>query len=448
MWLKCICIPAASVLLLLQSTAAAAIGLQEAYELALKNDPQFRAALHERDAGKEAEAIGRAGLLPTLSASYGRNKNTGDVTSQNFLGQPVTSPRDYTSETAVVSLRQPVFNLESLARYRQGQAQANFSDAQFSGRARDLLLRLVSAYVQVLYAQDQLSLITAQRDTFLEQKQVNDRMFLKGEGTRTEMLETQSKLDLAEAQLIEARDNQVNALSALSAIVGKEVQHLDGLAESFRIAPLQPGSFEEWKKLALEYNAEISAQRYAIESAKEEINKNRAGHMPRLDMVASINKSSSESLATFNQESNVRSVGLQLNVPLYSGGYVSAVTRQAVANHERAKAELDAKTDKVLLELRKQYAVASSSVAKVDALVKAVDSAQLLVRATQQSVKGGIRINLDVLNAQQQMYMARRDLAQAKYSYLLSYLYLKNAAGTLAIEDLNSIASYFNAAGR
>lgn len=436
---------ALALVMLTQALPAAALGLLEAYDLALKNDPVYRSARHERDAGSEAESIGRSALLPSVSATYSRSKNKAEITSTNVFGAPTRSEPEYTSEAAALSVRQPLFNLDGVARYRQGVAQAQYSDAQFSGRTQELLLRLVSAYLQALYAQDQLALSIAQRDTFVEQKQVNDRMFVKGEGTRTEMLETQSRLDLAEAQLIEARDNHANALAALAGIIGREVRHLDGLKDAFHAGALQVASFEEWKRIALEHNAEIVAQRYLLQSAREEINKNRAAHMPRLDMVAGLSRSNSETVTTYNQSSSVRSVGLQLNVPLYSGGYASAVTRQAVASHERAKADLDAKTDKVLLELRKQHALMQSSFARIAALAKAVDSAQLLVLATQQSVKGGIRINLDVLSAQQQLYSAKKDLAQARYSYLLSYLNLKNAAGTLAAEDLTMIATYFGA---
>ena len=139
----------------------------------------------------------------------------------------------------------------------------------------------------------------------------------------------------------------------------------------------------------------------------------------------------------------MRSVGVQVNIPLYSGGAVWASTTQAVAGREKARSDLDAKTSQVLVELRKQYNLVLSSALRIDALVKSVNSARLLVQATQQSVKGGVRINLDVLNAQQQMYAAQRDLAQARYNYLLSYLRLRNAAGTLNAEDLHTVAGYF-----
>ena len=362
-----------------------------------------------------------------------------------FLDRKVRRIRN--SSSGVVQLRQPIFNLDGIARYYQGVAQTSYSEAVFSGRAQELVVRVVGAYADAQYAEDQLALVTAQRDAYAEQKRVNERMFQKGEGTRTDMLETQAKYDVAEAQVIEAQDNLATARNTLAAIVGADITHLDPMSDDFRIKPMQPAAFDDWKAIALEHNAEIAAQRYGVDAARQEINKSRAGHAPRLDLIASYSKNKSETINTFNQDSTVRSIGAQLSIPIYSGGYVNAASRQAVANHEKAKSDLDAKTNQTLVELRKQYSLVLSSATKIEALVKSVNSASALVEATRQSIKGGVRINLDLLNAQQQLFAARRDLAQARYGYLLSYLKLRNAAGTLGADDLRSVAGYF-VAGR
>lgn len=428
--------------LALQASPAAALSLIQAYEAALRNDPTYRAAQHENEAGQQYKVLGRAHLLPSVGISYSRNKNRADITVPVF-GEPVTTHPEYDSSSGAVTLRQPLVNLEGVARYRQGIAQTEYSDAQFSVKSQDLMLRLVGAYADAKFSEDQLQLAQAQRDTLAEQKKVNERMFEKGEGTRTDMLETQARFDVAEAQLLEARNNVTTARNMLAAIVGEEVSELDALSDDFRVRPMMPSGFEEWKAIALANNSEIAAQRIAVEVAQHEISKNRAGHSPRVDFVASYNKSDSETITTRNQDSTSRIVGVQLNIPLYSGGSVSAATSQAAANHQRARSELEAKTSQVLVELRKQYHHALTSASKIDAMAKAVDSARALVRATEQSVKGGVRINLDVLNAQQQLYTAQRDLAQARYNYLISYLRLRFAAGTLNAEDLRTVAGYF-----
>lgn len=430
---------ASAVFAMLPLSSVQAIGLWQAYEAALQNDPTYLSARYENDAGRENQVIGRANLLPTVSASYSQGKNW----AVNKIGANTSEP-DYLSKSASVNLRQTLINFDAFARFRQGQAQSAQSEATFTGRSHELMLRVLTSYLDVLFAADQLTLATAQRDTLLEQRRVNDKMFNKGEGTRTDMLETQAKLDVAEAQVIEMRDNLAAVKDVLSGVVGSSVNNVDGLGKEFKVRPMQPAAFEDWQRLALEKNPELLAQKQAIEIAEQEIRKSRAGHAPRLDLVASYNKSKSESLTTLNQDATVRSIGLQLNIPLYSGGYVNATSRQAVAGHEKSKADLVARSARVLQDLRKQYSAALNGAAKIEALQKAVESGRLLIQATQQSIKGGVRINLDLLNARQQFYATQRDLAQAKYNYLISYVRLRAAAGVLEQEDIRSLSAYFN----
>lgn len=437
---------AACHVLLAQLGQASAMGLMQAYDLALQNDPVYRAAVSEHQVGQQYQALGRAGLRPSIQYSYTTSENRAETTSPNFLGQPSTTHPEYTSVSNSLSLRQPLFNLEAAARYRQGIAQTRYSDAQFASRSQDLMIRLVARYAEAKYAEDQLALDTAQRDTLLEQRRVNDRLFEKGEGTKTDMLETQSRLDVVQAQVIEAADNLATARASLAALLGTEVTQLDGLVQDFKAIPLSLSGFDEWKAIASSNNAELAAGRFALEAAEQEIRKSQAGHAPRLDLNASYSRSSAESLTSLNQDSTVRSIGLQFVLPLYSGGYVSAVSKQAVANRDKARSNLDASTDRVMIELRKQFSSVQSGVTKMAALQNSVNSAALLVQATQQSVKGGVRINLDVLNAQQQLVVAQRNLAQARYQYLISFLKLQAAAGTLNLEDLRTVAGYFSSA--
>ena len=424
---------------------ASAIGLMQAYTAALQNDPQYRSAVFDNQAGQEYKNLGLSALLPSAQFNYGSSKNKAETT-QPFNGRSVTTRPEYTSINSGVTIRQTLFNLDATARYKQGIAQADHSEAVFSIRAQDLMVRVVNAYADAKYGEDQFNLIKAQRDSYAEQKRINDRMFEKGEGTITEMLETQAKLDVAEAQLIESADNLTLSRNTLAEMIGQDVNNLDGLANDFQPAPLAPASIEEWRTIANEKNAEILAGRISLESAEYEVSRNKAGHAPRLDLTAGYNRSISDSLTTFNQDSTVRSIGVQLTIPLYSGGYVNSSVRQAVANREKARSDLNATTSRVIIELRKQFSTVQSSVAKILALQKSVKSSTSLVEATQQSVKGGVRINVDVLNAQQQLVLAKRDLAQARYNYLISMIKLRVAAGTLNIDDLQTVASYFSPA--
>jgi protease secretion system outer membrane protein len=163
-----------------------------------------------------------------------------------------------------------------------------------------------------------------------------------------------------------------------------------------------------------------------------------------VDLVASYSKGDNESLNTYNQATVNRSIGVQVSIPIYQGGAVNAATRQAAANYEKAQADVDARTAKIMVDLRKAHSLVQSSVHKIEALAKAVESGKELMKATQQSIKGGVRINLDLLNAQQQLYTSQRDLAQARYSYLIGILHLRAIAGTVGDNDIRELAAYFH----
>jgi protease secretion system outer membrane protein len=425
------------------SGSAGAISLVQAYDAALRNDATYRAAYFENEGNKEYRVLGRSNLLPTVQANASVSNNRADITAPNFLGNLSTSHPAYVSNSKSIQLRQPLFNLDAYARYKQGNAQADYSEANFEGRKQDLVLRVVGTYTDALFASEQLELALAQRDAYREQAAANKHLFEKGEGTRTDMLETQARLDVAEAFVIEAQENVRAALITLSGVVGQEVANVDGLGPDFQARPLQPASFDEWKALALKNNPDLRAQEFAIEAAKQEVLKARAGHAPRLDFFAAYSNSKSETLTTLNQDQTVRSVGLQLNIPIYAGGAVNASARQAVANTERARAELDSRRDKLLVEVGKQYGLALAGAQRTAALLNAVNSSKELVTATSKSIKGGIRINLDLLNAQQQLFQNQRDLAQARFGYIASVLRLRAAAGTLTGADLREVATYF-----
>lgn len=421
---------------------AGAVSLEQAYQAAVKHDPTFRMRYFENESGKENRILGRSQLLPNVSGnvSYGRN-----VADQEYFqfGRPVQQHPKYTSRSAVVQLRQPLFNMDAIMRYRQGKVQSAMSEEQYEVGIDEVAVRVVSAYLDALFAQDQLALARVQRDAHLEQQKVNQRLFEKGEGTKTDMLETQARLDLSEAQLIEAQDRLVAARNTLEAVIGMDPGELNRLGEDFRPAPLDPVSFEDWRKLALARNNQLAAARLAVENARLDIGRNKAGHLPRVDFVAAYSKSDSESLTNLGQENTNRQLGVQVNIPLYAGGAVNATTRQAAAAYGRAKAELDLRTNEVLVELRKAHSLVLSSGRKIEALVKAVESGKLLMTATEQSIKGGVRINLDLLNAQQQLFASQRDLAEARYAYLVGVLRLRALAGGVGERDVGEIAAYF-----
>jgi len=426
---------------------AHALSLQQAYEAALRNDPVYRMRIQEREAGRENAIQGRAGLLPTISGSFSANRNISDRTQPRQIATGVTVPFTdyprYISRSSTVQLRQPILNLDAFVRYRQGKVQDAQSAQALEAGTDEVAVRVAQAYMDALFAEDQVALSKVQRDMYQEQQKVNNRLFDRGEGTRTDMLETQARYDLAEAQLIEAEDNLKAARETLQGVIGMDPGQLNQLGDNFRPLPQDVATYAEWEKLALANNNTLATTRLAVENQRLEIQRQRAGHAPRVDFLATYNKGDSETLNQLGLESTNRQLGVQINIPIYNGGGISSATRQAAANYGRAQAEFDARRNEILVELRRAHSIVESSGRKVDALVKAVDSAKVLMTATEQSIKGGVRINLDLLNAQQQLYTTQRDLAQARYGYLLGVIRLRAAAGNLDSQVIREIAAYF-----
>ena len=419
-------------------TAAHAISLTDAYDAALRNDPVYRARFYENESAKESTTLGRAGLLPNVSASYSAARNSADLEYQLPDNATVTQPR-YRSNSGTVQVRQPLLNLEAFQRYRQGRVRAERGQKQFDAATNEVAQRVVGAYFDALFAEDQVALVRVQREVYLEQQKLNARFFEKGEGTKTDMLETQVRLDVAEADLIEAQDNVALRRRALAGVIGIEPGTLEKVGERFTFAELVPGDVAPWRSRALSENGDLAAARLAVEEARLEIKRQRAGHLPRVDLVANYSRGNNETLNTYGQATTNRQISIQVNVPLYAGGAVSASTRQAGAEYGRLMADLESRTNAVVMEVEKAHAQVKSSVGRIRALLKAVDSAKTLIIATERSISGGVRINLDLLNARQQLFLSQRDLASARYAYLLGLIRLHGLMRPIGQVDFDDI---------
>ncbi|EFE93667.1 TolC family outer membrane protein [Serratia odorifera] len=429
------------------------IGILDAYSLALDKDPTFQAALKEKQAGDENKNIGRAGLLPKVAFNYQnapKNWQTVKQPQSNiFTGETIqtTNSQQYRSYSGSVTLTQPVFDYEAYARYKAGVAQTLMSDERYRAKFMDLAVRVVGAYVEVAYAKDQIALAEAQKAAYKEQLALNDRLLTAGEGTVTDLSETQARYSLAEAQEIEARDALDAAQRELEVIIGMPLSQFDELQVLrpgiFQIAPLIPSKFEEWQKIAMQNNPELAASRHGVDAAKYDVERSRAGFMPQVQIYASHSENDSSSDNTVNQKYRTDSIGVQVSMPIYSGGGVAASTRQAAARYGQAMYEMDAQVGTTLNDLRKQFNLCISSRAKLAAYELAVKSATTQVEATRKSVLAGQRVNVDVLNAEQQLYSAQRDLASAKYTYIKSWITLLSDSGTLDENDVKRVAQYF-----
>lgn len=431
----------------LLSPSVFALDLLHAYESALANDPVFQSAAKEYEAGEANRMIGRSAIMPKITSGYTQYANNSKITGPAYTGGPnQTYNRAYPSDNVYVQINQPLFNLEALAKMRQGNAQGDLSHARFVFQSQSLLVRVLQAYTDLLYALDDDKYSVAQRDAYREELQVNKRLFERGEGTITDMLETQASYQLSEAKVIEAHNAVENAKRKLEAIIGvqiDDIHQVKKLASGFKALPLSPSAFELWRESAVANNAEIRAATHNVEVARQEYEKQKAGHYPTLNFVGGWNQANSTNTAAIQQNAVTSFAGIQLNVPISSGGETTGRASQARSNFEKAKADLDATREKTITELRRQYDLVVSGQQKVEALNKAVESTNELTKAMRKSVQGGAKIHLDVLLADKGQAVAKRNLAQAKYEYMIATLKLKQFAGLLDLEDLEKVAKNF-----
>lgn len=420
------------------AAAQSSLRFVDAWEAARQSDPEFRAARHALDVGLQDIPIARAGLLPSISLSSSASKIRGDRVTPGANG-PIEQDLDYLSRSTVLSLRQPIYNREAMARYELGELQAEYSRAVFAAAEQDLVVRVASAYFDVLLAQDVIALSEAQLRAYEDQARRAQRMMDRGEGTRTEVADAQARAAMARAELIASLDALTVARQTLGAMVGGLPAALPVLAEGWAPPPLQRATLEAWLDTARDSSPVIGAQRLSVEGAEREIKRVRAGHYPKLDLVASVSDGKSDSVTTIDQRTRQRAIGLQLNVPLYAGGGVEAQALKAVYNREREAARLDAQTDRVLLDVRRSYLETTSSWARIEAYQSAVDAAAVVQRGAEVGVQAGLRSASDVLEAARLVYLAKRDLANARYQYLVGRLKLQAAAGVLGDEEVRTV---------
>lgn len=416
------------------------LGLLQAYAAARTHDARFRSAEAEREAGREWAAIGRARLLPSVSAVVSESRNQASVTQ---TGAGRQDRGHYSSSTRNLLLRQPLYDREAWVAHRQGQARSAASEASYRLHLQELAVRTAEAYTQALLAQDEVQLITAQLKALHAQYHANEQRFRGGEGTRTEMLETEAKRAVVQTRLNDAQDLAANRLVALESLTGLPLQRLQRLHPLPQVLEAAHDPLAAWRERADASNPELESLRHAVTIARQEVSRLQAGHQPRVDLTVSVGRSESDTAATFQQTSTTRAIGVQFSLPLYAGGGVLAQVRQALALQAKAEADLAERQAQVHVDLHRQHSVLSNGPQRLTALAEAVRAHEALVHATLQSVVGGERTNVDVLNARERLSQSRRDLLEARYGHLLAGLRLRHLAGTLQEEDLRALAGQF-----
>ena len=423
------------------SLPAVAEDLIQVYRDAQKYDAVFSSARNALEAGREKLAQGRALLLPTLNL-------TGNVTHQRLTSEsrdpaiPALSfMRDPYARGYALTFTQPLLRLQNWAQFDQAEQQVRQAEAVFGQAGQDLILRTAQAYFDVLAAQDTLGLVKAQKTAISEQLAQAKRNFEVGTATITDTHEAQARYDLIVAQEIAAQNDVDSRRRALQQITGKEYGALQPLRPDVRLAPPNPDNMAAWVELAEQQAYPVLAQEAAAAIAELEAKRASAAHHPTLDIVASHSQTnqSASTQTTVGTENTTSVIGLQLAMPLYAGGGINSREREAAALHLRTKEDLENARRSAALSTRQTYLAVKNGIAQVGALDQALVSSRSALESNRLGYEVGVRINIDVLNAQQQLFSTQRDLAVARYSTITNHLRLKAAAGSLGEQDLEEV---------
>ena len=411
-----------------------AADLMQIYREAQANDAAYAAARSTVEAGRERTPQALAGLLPTIGISGNTQWNENDISLRKST---TTDNVKFNSNGYTLTLTQPLFRWQNWVAYDQSKFQVAQAEANFVQAGQDLILRVAQAYFDVLYANENLKAVRANKVSIEQQLESAKRNFEVGTSTIVDAQEAQARFDLAIAQEIAAESDVEVRQRTLQAIIGKEPGSLAPFRRNAEIPQPQPADMKQWATAAENDNINVQLQMAALEIASLEVDRQRAGHYPTVDLVAS--KGSTTALASAGLglvDSDFTSIGVQVNLPIFQGGQVVSRQREASANRAAAESTLEQARRNAALQARQQYLGATNGLAQVRALKAALISSQSSLESNRLGFEVGVRINIDVLNADNQVYVTRRDLAKAVLETLMSQLRLKAAVGTLSEDDV------------
>ncbi|TCP17288.1 TolC family outer membrane protein [Simplicispira metamorpha] len=415
---------------------AQAQSLMALVESARSYDAPWQSAKAQLDAATSRADQARAGLLPSAALSAGLSRANTSISAP-------TADRSLTTQTVGINATQPLYRPANRITLQQGLRGVDVAQAQLDGVTQDLLVRVSQGYFDVLAAQDTLAFVQAQKAAVSEQLAAAKRNFEVGTSTVTDSREAQARYDLVVAQEI-AADNDLRVKKlALDQLVGRTGTQPLPLAQPLQLPTVQPGDVATWVQQAQDAQPLVRQASIALDVAQLETKKAQTGHLPTVDLQAGYNIQRSPngtvSAPGINSRTNSASVGVALNVPLFAGFAVQNRIKETLALEEKARADLENLRRTVAQSTRAAFYGVQSGQGQVKALEAAEASSQSALEANQLGYQVGVRINIDVLNAQSQLYQTKRDLAQARYNVLLGTLKLRQAAGTLQEADVQAI---------
>ncbi|MCP5450247.1 MAG: TolC family outer membrane protein [Gammaproteobacteria bacterium] len=401
--------------------------LLQVYRQSMESDPALKAAAASRQATQEAKPQARALLLPSVGVTASRGSTFGVV------GVSTGSDGGNTHSYAI-GLTQPVYNRASQVQQRLAEETIKQADTDFNNAQNDLILRVAQGYFGVLAAIDNLTFATAEKNAFARQLEQANRRFEVGLATITDVYDAQARFDGAVSSEIDAINKLADARELLRQLTGQDYAQLNLLSERMPLALPNPKDPEQWVRMALDNNLTLRSAGFGVEQARENIQLQKAGHYPSLDLNA--NRADVDTAFTRTISSQVN---LQLTIPLYSGGAVSSRSRQAAYNYEASRQNLENLQRDAVRTVRNAYRGQETSISQIKALDQTRVSTRSALEATQAGYEVGTRTIVDVLNAERNVYLAEREYAAARYSYIANFLVLKQAAGQLSEEDMVEI---------
>ncbi|MDE2615863.1 MAG: TolC family outer membrane protein [Burkholderiales bacterium] len=409
------------------------------YDAARGHDAAYQSAKSQYEANLYKADQAKSALLPTVNLTASASNSR--IEYQEPAGAPA---RSFDNQSAGINATQPLYRPNSLASYQQGTRQADLAEAQLQAADQDLIVRVSQAYFDVLAAQDSLAFVQAQKAAVAEQLASARRNFEVGTATITDTREAQARFDLVTAQEIAAdNDLRVKRL-ALSQLVGKVDASPYPLAPAFTLPALLPEEVNTWVQQGQEQHPAIRQARIGVELATLETDKAKAGHKPTLDLTASVSTNRNvggTALSSTDSRYNMTTVGVQFNMPLFAGFATQNRIKETLALEDKARSDLEAARRTVAQSTRTAYFGVVSGLGQVKALEAAEASSQSALDANKLGYQVGVRINIDVLNSQSQLYQTKRDLAKARYDVLMGGLKLRQANGSLKSEDLQGVNS-------
>lgn len=434
--------------------------LLDIYELALENDAQLKAQEAQYLANLEQENVALSALLPQVNAGYGFTNNKSETTSQQILGFGDTGPivgegfneSDTDTKGWDVSLSQTLFDLSAWYNYQAGEEVSKQAEADFAANTQNLIVRVVEAYFSVLRAQDNLAAATAQERAFERQLEQTRQRFEVGLIAITDVYEAEAARDLAQVQRIVEENNVDVALERLSVLTGQSHGELFKLSDDFEAKVPAPSDRSAWVDFALDNNYRLSAARYAEEAARQAAKANKLEHAPTVTASYRYSDTDTEGtrdadprpifLVQPDSESTQEQWQVRVDVPLFSGGRISANRRRAAQDYIAAKESRINLQRTTVTEARSLHMTVMSDVARVAARQQSIKSAQSALDATEAGYEVGTRNIVDVLNAQNLLFSSLRDYANSRYDFIINSLRLKENAGTLSPDDVQRLDSF------